>query len=132
MHIHERPAPAMQPGSSAPRHFRNVDASLAQLTSRAGTLLRVHAARIIAAVTFISGLLNVYSVMNPLPHHLAALGSLVSIEFIHLSRTATLLAGFLLVVSSVHLARKKQRAYQICLALAISLTVFHVVKRVGV
>jgi phosphatidylglycerol lysyltransferase len=96
--------------------------------SKLSNLLHANAARIIAAVTFVSGLLNLYSVMNPLPHHLAALGSLVSIEFVHLSRWATVLAGFLLVVSSVHLARKKERAYQICLALAISLTVFHLLK----
>jgi phosphatidylglycerol lysyltransferase len=96
--------------------------------ARLGALLHQNASRIIAAVTFISGILNLYSVMNPLPHHLAALGSLVSIEFVHLSRSATVLAGFLLVVSSVHLARSKQRAYQICLALAISLTIFHLVK----
>lgn len=118
-------------GTSSPAtHLLTIceDDSPTSLVSRLGSLLHQNASRIIAAVTFISGLLNLYSVMNPLPHHLAALGSLVSIEFVHLSRTATVLAGFLLVVSSVHLARKKQRAYQICLSLAISLTVFHLVK----
>ncbi len=84
-------------------------------------------AAFVAAVTLGSGLLNLVSVMGG-PSHPGILRDIFPIEFITLSRTLTVLIGFALVISSLNIYRRKQRAWAIVLGLSIFSTVFHLTR----
>jgi phosphatidylglycerol lysyltransferase len=86
---------------------------------------------VVALLTLGSGLLNLYSVIGPsLPERLAELRRIFPMEFIHLSRTATLLIGFALVISSLNVYKRKKLAWWTTLALALSSVLFHLTKGV--
>ena len=80
-------------------------------------------------VTLGSGLLNLYSVISrSLPERRALLRQFFPLEFLHLSRFVTLLIGFGLVISSINILKRKQRAFQIVFLLAVFSVVFHLTK----
>lgn len=80
-------------------------------------------------ITLGSGLINLLSVINPsLPERTELLRDLFPLEFLHISRFLTLLIGFALVISSINIFRKKKRAFQMALFLAILSVVFHLIK----
>lgn len=82
-----------------------------------------------ALITLGSGLVNLYSVIGPsLPERSAVLREVFPLEFLHLSRFVTLLIGFALVVSSINIYKRKQRAFQLVLLLSFFSVVFHFTK----
>jgi lysylphosphatidylglycerol synthetase-like protein (DUF2156 family) len=84
---------------------------------------------IIALITLGSGLLNVYSVIGPsLPERHAILRTVFPLEFVHLSRFATLLLGFTLVILSINIYRRKKRAIVAAMVLSVLSVVFHLTK----
>ena len=84
---------------------------------------------IVSVTTFGSGLINLYSVMGPgLPERMQVLRQLFPMEFLHLARFLTLLIGFALVISSLHLRRRKTRAFRIVFLLACLSVAFHLTK----
>lgn len=86
----------------------------------------------IIAVTLLtlgSGILNVYSVIGrALPERVEWLRRFFPLEFVHLSRSATLLTGFALIVSSLNVFKRKRRAFWLTGALAAFSVVFHLAK----
>lgn len=84
---------------------------------------------VVALITLGSGLVNLYSVIGPsLPERSAVLREVFPLEFLHLSRFLTLLIGFALVVSSINIYKRKQRAFQLVLLLSFFSVVFHFTK----
>lgn len=81
----------------------------------------------LSAVTLGSGIVNLFSVMGG-PTHPHYLLEVFPIEFVHLSRSLTILIGFALVVSSLNIYRRKRRAWAIVLALSAFSTLFHLTK----
>lgn len=84
-------------------------------------------ATLVAIITLGSGLLNLFSVMGG-PTHPKILDEFFPLEFIHLSRTFTLLIGFALVISSLNIFARKKRAWTIVLGLSSFSIVFHLTK----
>jgi phosphatidylglycerol lysyltransferase len=84
-------------------------------------------ATLVATITLGSGLLNLFSVMGG-PTHPKILNEIFPLEFIHLSRTLTLLIGFALVISSLNIFARKKRAWTIVLGLSSFSIVFHLTK----
>ncbi len=83
----------------------------------------------VALVTLGSGLVNLYSVMGPsLSERRHLLREVFPLEFLQLSRFLTLVIGFALVISSVNLFRRKQRAFRLVLLLASFSVFFHLTK----
>ena len=82
----------------------------------------------VSAITLGSGLLNLLSVMGG-PSQSRLLAEIFPIEFIQLSRSLTLLTGFVLTVSSLNIYKCKKRAWNIVLALSALSTVFHLIRR---
>jgi phosphatidylglycerol lysyltransferase len=92
---------------------------------------RSWAVLLVTLLTLGSGLLNIYSVMGrALPGRFEALRRLFPLEFLHLSRIATLLIGFALVISSLNVYRRKRAAWWIALLLASASVLFHLTKGV--
>ncbi len=71
--------------------------------------------------------MNLLSVMGG-PTHPSFLEDVFPIEFIRLSRTATILIGFALIVSSPNIFKRKRRAWVAVLALSVFSTAFHLTK----
>jgi len=87
------------------------------------------ATRIIALATLGSGLLNLYSVVGPpLPERARVLRGIFPLEFMHVARFITLLAGFALVVVSFNVYKRKRRAFTAAVALACLSAGFHLTK----
>ena len=85
----------------------------------------------IAIATLASGLLNLYSLIQPsLSSRLALLYQIFPLEFVQLSRFLTLVLGFALVISSFNVFRRKRRAFQVVAVLAVLSIVFHLTKGV--
>ncbi|MEN6608504.1 MAG: phosphatidylglycerol lysyltransferase domain-containing protein [Bryobacteraceae bacterium] len=88
----------------------------------------------VVAVTLLSlgsGLLNLYSVINPgLPERVHLLRKIFPLEFVHLSRSATLLIGFTLVVASFNIYRRKRLAFWVVAVLGFFSVMFHLTKGV--
>jgi phosphatidylglycerol lysyltransferase len=83
----------------------------------------------VALVTLGSGLVNLYSVIRPsLPERHRLLREVFPLEFLHLSRSVTLLIGFALIISSLNVFKRKKRAVQIVFLLSCAAVVFHLVK----
>lgn len=84
---------------------------------------------LVTLTTLGSGVLNLYSVIGPSLHErMVILREFFPLEFLHLSRFLTVLIGFALVISSLNIYRRKQRAWQSVLLLAIASIVFHFTK----
>ena len=82
-------------------------------------------------LTLGSGLLNLYSVIGPgLPGRVAALRQIFPLEFIHMSRSVTLLIGFALVITSLNIYRRKRLAWWTGILLAGFSVLFHLTKGV--
>ena len=78
-----------------------------------------------------SGLLNVYSVIGRgLSERVAALRQIFPLEFIHLSRSATLLIGFALVITSLNIYKRKRLAWWVGMLLSGFSVLFHLTKGV--
>jgi phosphatidylglycerol lysyltransferase len=84
-------------------------------------------ALLLAAVTLGSGILNLISVMGG-PAQPKLLAAIFPLEFIHLSRTPTILIGFALIVSSLNIYKRKKRAWSVVLALSFFSTIFHLMR----
>jgi phosphatidylglycerol lysyltransferase len=83
----------------------------------------------VTLLTLGSGLLNVYSVIGRgLPERVELLRKVFPLEFVHLSRSITLLTGFTLVVASFNIYRRKRLAYWVVAAAASVSVVFHLAK----
>jgi phosphatidylglycerol lysyltransferase len=82
-----------------------------------------------AVATFGSGVINLVSLMTPaLPHRAALLKSVFPLEFLAVSRFATLALGFALILSSLNVYKRKRRALYVVSALSIGSIVFHLFK----
>ena len=80
-------------------------------------------------VTLGSGLLNIYSVMGRnLPERNRILRDIFPLEFLHLTRSLTLVIGFALVVIALNIYKRKKRAWQLALAFAVLSVFFHLAK----
>ncbi len=82
-----------------------------------------------AVATFGSGAINLVSLMSPaLPHRAAILKSIFPLEFLAISRFATLVLGFALILSSLNIYKRKRRACAVVCALSVASIVFHLTK----
>lgn len=84
---------------------------------------------LITLLTLGSGLLNIYSAASRgIPGRIEFLRRLFPLEFVHLSRSITLLSGFALVVASLNVYRRKRLAFWMVAVAASFSAVFHIVK----
>ena len=84
---------------------------------------------LIALVTCGCGLVNLESVINPsLPERFSKLLELFPLEFLQVSRFFVLLTGFALVISSLNILKRKQRAFNIVALLSVVSIIFHLTK----
>lgn len=83
----------------------------------------------IAALTFVSGAINIYSVIGPsLSNREHILRHLFPLEFIHFSRSAVLLIGYGLILLSLNILRRKRAAWVLALAAASCSAILHFTK----
>ena len=83
----------------------------------------------IALMTLGSGILNLYSLTHPaLSERLAMLYRIFPLEFVSVSRFLLLALGFALVMSSLNILKRKYRAWQVVIVLALSSAVLHLTK----
>ncbi len=84
---------------------------------------------IVTLVTLASGAANLYSAIHP-RHHARhpILHDLLPLEFLHFPRSFTLLVGLALIVSAINIYKRKQRAWQIVLALSGFSVFFHLLR----
>jgi phosphatidylglycerol lysyltransferase len=87
-------------------------------------------AAFLAAIALGSGTLTLISVIDGAsePRVLAAVFPL---EFSRLSRSLTILIGFVLIASSLNIYRRKKRAWAIVLALSLSSIIFHLTREIN-
>ncbi|MGB8658606.1 MAG: phosphatidylglycerol lysyltransferase domain-containing protein [Candidatus Zixiibacteriota bacterium] len=89
---------------------------------------RRFAVKAVALLTLTSGIVNIASVIGrTLPHRFAILTQVLPLEFVHLSKSLTLLIGFALAVSAINIYKRKRRAFHIvillsCLSIPLHLT----------
>ena len=86
--------------------------------------------KVMALLVAGSGILNLVSLLGgPVPaEHPEWVRDLFPIDFWGLSRTLTLLAGFTLILSAIHLWSRKRRALQLSAGLAAGSVLFHLTK----
>lgn len=90
---------------------------------------RSYLANLVALVTLGSGVENLFSVLHPvMPHRIVFLEDIFPLEFVHISRLATLLIGLALIASSYNIYKRKKRAYYIVFFLSCFSIVFHLTK----
>lgn len=83
----------------------------------------------VTLLTLGSGLLNVYSVVGRgLPERVEELRKIFPLEFVHFSRSVTLLTGFTLVVASLNIYKRKRLAFWLVAIMASFSVVFHFAK----
>ncbi len=83
----------------------------------------------VSAITLGSGFINLLSVLDPwIPGGHPLLRELFPLEFLRLSRFVVLLIGFALMASSLNLYRRKRRAWQIAIGLAVLAFIFNLTK----
>jgi phosphatidylglycerol lysyltransferase len=84
---------------------------------------------VVTAVTLGSGIINIQSVIGPGLHaREVLLRRIFPLEFLHLSRSLTLFAGFALVILSLNVYRRKKRAFRLSVLLAGCSILFHLTK----
>lgn len=82
-----------------------------------------------AIATFGSGAVNLVSLMSPaLPGRAAILKSIFPLEFLAISRFATLVLGFALILSSLNVYKRKRRAFVVVCTLSVASILFHLTK----
>ena len=80
-----------------------------------------------------SGVLNIYSVIGRgLPARTQILEKIFPLAFQDLSRHLTLLIGFALVISSINIWKRKQRAFRLVISLSLFSVVLHLLKGLDV
>ncbi|MDH6252379.1 phosphatidylglycerol lysyltransferase [Chryseobacterium sp. H1D6B] len=78
---------------------------------------------------FFLGIINILSVITPaLTDRLNIVKSYLSVDFIHLSKMFTLIAGVLLLVTSANLFKGTKRAWYFAIILSITSIIFNVTK----
>lgn len=78
---------------------------------------------------FLLGVINILSVITPaLANRLDLVKNYLSLDFIHLSKMLTLIAGVLLLVTSANLFKGTKRAWYFAVGLAITSVVFNIAK----
>jgi len=83
----------------------------------------------VAVITLGSGLVNLFSAASlNLSAHARLVEKGFPLEFIHLSRFLTLFIGFLLIISSINIYKRKKKAYQLVLLVSCLSIVFHLIK----
>jgi len=83
----------------------------------------------LAFVTLGSGVANLLSLLDRAwPRRATGLIELFPMEFLHISRFVTLLIGFALIVSSLNIYRRKERALHGVLLLSCASVVFHLTR----
>jgi len=83
----------------------------------------------LAFVTLGSGVANLLSLLDRAwPRRATGLIELFPMEFLHISRFVTLLIGFALIVSSLNIYRRKERAFHGVLLLSCASVVFHLTR----
>lgn len=83
----------------------------------------------VALTTLGSGLINLYSLIGPsLPERVHWLRGVFPLDFLHVSRFLTLLAGFALVASSTNIYMRKKRAFQLVFLVSCASVVFYLTK----
>jgi phosphatidylglycerol lysyltransferase len=96
---------------------------------RATEFFKWFTVRFVSLMTLGGGIVNLFSLIGPsLPERHKILIEVFSLEFIHLSKFLTLLIGFLLVISSINIYKKKKRAFQMVALLACLSIIFHLTK----
>lgn len=81
------------------------------------------------ASTLGSGIVNLVSAGSPnLPDRHEIIREIFPLEFLHVSRSLTLLAGFALVIASLQIVKRKRRAWQLVIVLAGLSVIFHLIK----
>ena len=89
-----------------------------QLVRRAGALL-----------TALVGLMNVLSALSPaLPERVHVLRDLVPMHVIRVSQTATVVAGFFLILLADGLRKRRRRALWVVVGLLLASCVLHMAK----
>jgi phosphatidylglycerol lysyltransferase len=84
---------------------------------------------LVVLVTLSSGLFNIFSVMNvQLPEGDEWLRAISPMAIVPLSRFLSLFSGFALVVSSISLLRRKQRAWRIVTCIAFLALLVHILR----
>jgi phosphatidylglycerol lysyltransferase len=84
---------------------------------------------LVALLTLGSGLLSLFLLVSPgLPARTGLLLEVFPLEFLHLSRLLTVLLGFALIISSVHLYRRKRRAFIAVVCLSVVSATLHLTK----
>jgi phosphatidylglycerol lysyltransferase len=84
---------------------------------------------IVTLLTFGSGMINLLSVSRyGIPRRFNVLREVFPLEFSHIFRFLTILAGLALVVSSVNIYKRKKRAFLLILVLSIFSVIFHLTK----
>jgi len=84
---------------------------------------------LVALVTLGSGIINLSSAGSPaLRERFQIVREVFPLEFLHISRSVSLLAGFGLVIASLNILKRKRRAYQLVAVLAGLSMVFHLTK----
>lgn len=83
---------------------------------------------VVALVTLGSGVIDLFSVVNPDPERTRLLREIFPLALVHLSRFLTLLIGFALVISSINIVKRKKRAFHLVLGMAAAAVVLHLTK----
>jgi phosphatidylglycerol lysyltransferase len=84
---------------------------------------------LLTLLTLAGGLVNLFFLISPsIPGRRELLTEIFPLEFLHLSRQITLLIGFILVISSINIYRRKKRAFQFVLALSGISVILHLIK----
>jgi phosphatidylglycerol lysyltransferase len=83
----------------------------------------------VAVVVLGSGAVNISSVIGPsLPGRAEVIDGLFPLQFVHFSRSLTLLIGFALVISSINIYKRKRRAWLVVSFLTLASVVLHMTK----
>jgi phosphatidylglycerol lysyltransferase len=120
-------SPQTNPASAAAQQQREKERQVRIRRTLKGSKRRFLVSVWVAAVTFGSGVLNLFSIMGgPSPRTL--LLEVFPLEFVRFSRTSTMLIGFALIISSINIYRRKRRAWAIVLGLSILSAFFQITR----
>ncbi|HCG02459.1 MAG TPA: hypothetical protein DEV93_18190 [Chloroflexi bacterium] len=85
--------------------------------------------RLTAALVAGTGVVNIVSAIYPeIPGRIDVLQDIISLRVIHSSQTATVLAGFLLILLADGLRKRRKRALQLTVAILVASSILHVAK----
>src|SRR5947209_53428 len=91
------------------------------------------ARRLCALLTATAGLINILSALSPaIPGRMEVLEDILPIHLIRGTQTATVLAGFFLILLADGLRKRRRRAMQVAVALLVASTFLNIVKGLDV